>query len=163
MQRRRAGIAGLPNRAMPGRRPSSAACTIKSWGVPLDDAQANKWYRKAAEPGNALGQVGLGLRYEMGLGVNKDYAEAARWFRKVAEQGDDNAQSQLGYLYEAGHGVPQDYVLAHMWLNLAAASGSGWSQKMSSDARDRLATKMTPEQIAEAQRQAREWKPKSAK
>ena len=49
----------------------------------------------------------------------------------------------------------QDYVLAHMWYNLAAAQDAGVAAKN----RDRVAAKMTPAQIAEAQRLAREWKP----
>jgi hypothetical protein len=52
--------------------------------------------------------------------------------------------------------VPQDYVTAHMWFNLAAASGD----KTGAEGRDMAAAKMTPAQIAEAQKLAREWKPK---
>jgi len=52
--------------------------------------------------------------------------------------------------------VPQDFTLAHMWLNLAAAQGDSDAQKR----RDELTEKMTPAQIADAQRLAREWKPK---
>jgi uncharacterized protein len=55
-----------------------------------------------------------------------------------------------------GNGVLQDYVLAHMWLNLAAAQGDKDAAKQ----RDELAAKMTPDQIAEAQRLARKWEPK---
>jgi len=40
-----------------------------------------------------------------------------------------------------------------MWFNLAAVQGYGKAQK----GRDTLASKMTPDQIAEAQRMAREW------
>ncbi len=65
------------------------------------------------------------------------------------------AQTSLGYLYERGEGVPQDYALASMWLNLATAQG----QPVAKTEMDRLAAKMTPNQIAEAQRLAREWKP----
>jgi hypothetical protein len=49
-----------------------------------------------------------------------------------------------------------DYVLAHVWFNLAAASGN----KDASENRDIAAARMSPAQIAEAQRLAREWKPK---
>ncbi len=47
----------------------------------------------------------------------------------------------------------RDIVLAYMWFNLAAAQGNKNSQK----ARDKAAKQMTPDQIAEAQRMAREW------
>jgi uncharacterized protein len=59
-------------------------------------------------------------------------------------------------MYAIGKGVPQDYVIAHMWLNLAAVDGD----KDAAEGRDTLAAKMTPAQIAEAQKLAREWKPK---
>jgi TPR repeat protein len=62
-------------------------------------------------------------------------------------------------MYEWGYGVPQDYAQAHMWFNLAGASGDADAIKK----RDTIARKMTPDQIAEAQRLAREWKPTSAK
>ena len=61
----------------------------------------------------------------------------------------------LGVMYESGLGVPPDNLLASIWLNLAAAQGDGDAAKL----RDSLARFMTPDQIAEAQRMARDWKP----
>jgi TPR repeat protein len=127
----------------------------KGQGVPHDDGEAVKWYRKAADQGHAGAQNNLGGMYEQGRGVTQDYAEALKWYRKAAEQGDAVAQTNLGHMYDDGRGVMRDYVLAHMWFNLAAAQGF----KDAFSARDKLAAKMTPAQIAEAQRLAREWKP----
>ena len=62
-------------------------------------------------------------------------------------------------MYANGHGVPQDYVTAHMWLNLAGAQG----REAYRETRDALAELMTPEQRAEAQRRAREWRPHSGR
>ena len=64
-------------------------------------------------------------------------------------------------MYEHGQGVPQDYVSAHMWLNLAAApqATDSAARDQAAKERDMLAAKMTPAQIAEAQRIASEWKP----
>ena len=59
-------------------------------------------------------------------------------------------------MYAFGLGVPQDYVAAHMWFDLAAAKRNRDAQRE----RDKIAAQMTPEQIAEAQKLAREWKPK---
>lgn len=125
-------------------------------GVPLDRAEAAKWYRMAAEQGFVKAQHTLGVLYNLGHNVPRDRAEAAKWFRKAAEQGHAEAQYSLGLMYSTG-GVPQDYVQAYMWLNLAAAQGIKPAQEF----RDILAKLMTPSQIAEAQRQAREWRPKS--
>jgi len=63
----------------------------------------------------------------------------------------------LGAMYAAGNGVPQDYVQAHKWRNLAAAHSTGDLLTMTTKARDAIAAMMTPAQIAEAQKLAREW------
>jgi TPR repeat protein len=72
------------------------------------------------------------------------------------DQGKVEAQFLLGKMYAQGHGVPQDYVQAYMWFNLAAAHDSD-EVKVATEARDEVAAKMTPDQIAEAQRMARGW------
>jgi TPR repeat protein len=60
------------------------------------DAEAVRWYRKAAEQGNAAGQTNLGWMYAEGRGgLAKDDGEAVRWYRKAAEQGDPEARSKL--------------------------------------------------------------------
>jgi TPR repeat protein len=98
--------------------------------------------------------------YANGEGVPKNYAEGMRWVRRAADQGFVNAQMTLSYRYENGiQGVPKDYVLAYMWANLAAAQGIMLGEH-AGEARDRIARLMTPEQTAEAQRLARDWKPK---
>ncbi len=67
----------------------------------------------------------------------------------------------LGLLFMKGEGVPQDYIQAHMWFNLSASRASGDDRKLYADSRDGVATKMTAAQVGEAQRLAREWKPKT--
>jgi uncharacterized protein len=87
------------------------------------------------------------------------YAQAARGYREAADLGNADAQALLGLMYELGQGVPQDYVKAHMWLDLAASHGAAVLQNSRALVRDRVATRMTPQQIAKAQRLAQEWKP----
>ncbi len=118
---------------------------------------ALKEWRPLAEQGIARAQSNLGSMDEYGEGVPQDDEAAARWYRLAADQGYAIAQSNLGLMYEYGEGVPQDDVQARMWLNLAAAQG----HEKARQARDRLAEKMTPAQLADALRLAREWKPKS--
>jgi TPR repeat protein len=106
--------------------------------------------------------------YADGLGVTQDYVEAVTWLRRAAEKRLAAAQYNLGNMYLLGHGVPQDYVQAHMWLNLAAIQ-SGLSDnsnngdravaKNAAEQLDKVGASMTPAQIAEAQRSAREWRP----
>jgi hypothetical protein len=126
-------------------------------GIPQDYAEAVRWYRLAAEQGLAGAQYNLRDMYDNGKGVPQDDAEAVRWYRLAAEQGDAGAQYSLGIMYDNGQGVPQDYVMAHMWANLAAAQGNVLASKNCGI----TASKMTSGQIAEAQRLAREWKPKA--
>ena len=64
-------------------------------------------------------------------------------------------------LRRGGLGAPQDYALAHMWFNLASSPATNAElRQMAVQNRDQVAAKMTPDQIAEAQRMASEWKPK---
>ncbi len=109
---------------------------------------------KAAEQGDANIQLQLGAMYLLGQGVPQDSAKALAWYRKAAEQGHANAQYDLGLIYSEDKRVPQDYVEAHMWFSLAAAQGV----RMATQFRKDVTRKMTPAQIAEAQRRAREWK-----
>ncbi len=122
-------------------------------GVDQNYREAISWYRRAAEQGNVGGQLELGAAYWEGVGVPQDHAEAARWLRRAAEQGDPGGQIGLGSAYWSGLGVPEDHVEAHMWFNLAGAQGNEGAV----EARDEVAEQLTREQLAEAQRRAREW------
>lgn len=124
-----------------------------------DYQKAAKWYRLAAEQGLAEAQYQLGYLFYNGNGVTQDYKKAAIWWQRAAEQGLLNAQYNLATLYSLGHGVTKDYVRAHMWANLAAIQGAkNQAGVTAADKRDSIAKKMSSEQIAEAQRLAREWK-----
>ena len=127
----------------------------KGRGVPQDDVLARQWYEKAAAQGQAKAQYNLGTLYLNGEGVPKDYHQAFRWFRLAADQGEALAQTKIAIMYDDGQGVPKDFVQAHKWYNLAAVNGD----KPAAELRDSLAKQMTPAQIAEAQKLAREWKP----
>jgi TPR repeat protein len=84
----------------------------------------------------------------------RDYATAVRIIRPLAEQGDARAQYTLGVFYDNGLGVPQDRVTSYMWFDLSAAQGKEGAAAF----RDLIARRMTPAQIAEAQKLARERK-----
>lgn len=124
----------------------------KGQGVRQNDALAARWYKSAAEQGYSVAQYALAQRYQSGQGVRQDYAEAARWYRFAAEQGHTDAQIHLAVLYASGDGVPFNLVYAHMWMSIAASLGDrrirGWI--------DDFAELMTPEEIATAERLARE-------
>lgn len=118
-------------------------------------------YRKAAEQGSAYAQLFVGTMYYEGSGVPRDFEEAAKWFRKAAEQGYPIALNNLAGMYAKGDGVPKDYVLAHMYINLAIVNILPSSRGAAVNMRSYLELQMAPEQLKEAQRLAREWKPKN--
>jgi uncharacterized protein len=120
---------------------------------------------KAAKKGDATAQFSLGvMNYPIGdssFDESKgNLHEALIWYRRAAEHGDVDSQVSLGMAYEGGIGVPQDYIEAHKWYNLAAPRSKYADIRTDIiKRRDALALKMTPAQIAEAQKLAREWKP----
>ena len=123
-------------------------------GVERDQTLALHWMEKAANQGFVEAQVGLALLYNEGAeGVPTDATKAVPWFLKAAERGHLQSRYSLGYAYSQGRGVAQDFIEAHKWFNLAAAANIPDAVK----ARDIVANMMTREQIAEAQRLAREW------
>ena len=67
-------------------------------GVEQNDAEAVKWYRKAAKQGNADAQFNLGWMYQDGRGVEQNDAEAMKWYRKAAELGNVWAMPPSGML-----------------------------------------------------------------
>ena len=85
----------------------------------------------------------------------RDYSKVLSLLMSHVTDGNGIAQHMLGDMYEKGEGVPQDYVRAHMWLNLAAAKGSPGAAV--ERATLEFTGRMTPAQIAEAQKLAREW------
>jgi TPR repeat protein len=133
-------------------------CYAKGDGVGENAVLAADWYRKAAAQGlpDAIGE--LGNCYLEGNGVPTDIPEGVKWTQKAAELGFAPAQNTLGLCYSKGRGVPKDFVEAYKWFNLAAAKGGD----LANDAKINLAMAeraLTPEQIADGQRLAREFKP----
>jgi hypothetical protein len=139
----------------PSAQVNLATMYYEGQGVPQDYVEAARRFRLAAELGDPKAQFNLGVMYDQRIGGLEQSAEAMRWFLLAAEQGYADAQFNLGVMYGKGQSVSQNYVLAHMWLELAAASGDSEALK----SRDAIGSMMTPEQMAEAQRLAQEFRP----
>ena len=122
----------------------------------LDNVEAVKWWRMAADQGEPRAQNFLGWMYLKCLGVRCDSREAAGWYRKAAEQGLAAAQCNLGYLFEHGQGVPLDYTEALTWYELAAAQGNSAAR----DAMKSLAAIMTRKQLEESESRVSAWQQK---
>lgn len=124
-----------------------------SEGVPKNYKESMKWFRLAAEQGDADAQNTLGGMYERGNGVQKDFKEAAKWYRLAAAQGKVLAQYSLGLMYREGKGVAENSVLAYMWADVAASyDGDKIMQALYIITRDNIAKRMTAHQKAEAQK-----------
>ena len=87
------------------------------------DVEAVRWYRKAADQGDADAQGKLGVTYQQGRGVAQSDVEAVRWWQKAADQGNAGAQAMVGMNLLDGRGVPKDLAKSHKYLSLAAANG----------------------------------------
>lgn len=131
-------------------------------GVSRDYTEATRWYHRAAGHDNAMAESTLGDIYYYGRGVPQDYIAAAQWWQRAAAQGVAVAQLNLGVMYANGDGVPQDYVKSHLYSNLAAAHlPPGQDRDIAVKNREIVAKLMSPAQIAEAQRLASNWRPKT--
>ena len=129
-------------------------------GVPLDDAEAVKWYSRAAERGHAEARFGLGVMYTEGKGVARDYAKAVLLYRLSASQGFARAMNNMGVMYEYGLGAPRDLGKSYAWYDLAAARfGPSAERQQSLRNRDSVAAQLSPQQLARAEKLARELRP----
>ena len=128
-----------------------------------DMATAVRLWKAWAARGNAEARTLLGAMYWSGEGVPRDHKEAARLYLLAAEQGYARAQNNIGFMYGFGEGIPpRDDVQAYKWIALAIRNYTSRNQ----DRRDQaikdqatLAARMTPAQIAEAEKRVRAWKP----
>jgi predicted aspartyl protease len=117
-------------------------------GVPRNDDEAVKWFRIGAQQGMPRAQAWLGMMYANGRGVSQDYHEAIRLYLLAARRGDSLAQTNLGEAYAKGWGVQEDDIASYMWLSVAN------TYQANSILIPYVAGKMSPEQIALAQKMA---------
>jgi len=94
-------------------------------------------------------------------GEQPEIVEAIDWFRLKANSGEPGAQYALEIVYADGRCVPQDNIEAYKWLSLAAAALSPPPGAHVDSQLSLIASQMTPEQLAEAERLVNRWKPAS--
>ena len=127
-----------------------------------DMATAVRLWKLWADKGNAEARTLLGAMYWSGEGVPRDHKEAARLYLLAANQGYARAQNNIGFMLGFEGNPPHDDVEAYKWISLAIAGYTAKNQDRLDQAKLDLATlakRMTPSQIAEAERRARAWKP----
>jgi len=121
--------------------------------VPMDDAQALKWFGLAAGQGHGDAQYKLGVMHANGWGVPMSEAEAMKWYKLAAENGVMPAQVSLGTMYQNGFTVEQDKIEALKWFTVAVKLGD-------EDARvhqEYLAERMPAEELAKADAKVNAW------
>ena len=89
--------------------------------------------------------------HQNGRGTPQDFNQSVMWYTKAANKGYSSAQLNLGLIHAIGTGVPQSNKQAYVWLSLAAVNGEDKTR----EARDVIASKLTSQQLAEAQQEAK--------
>ncbi|MBN4079800.1 sel1 repeat family protein [bacterium AH-315-C08] len=118
-----------------------------------DYGKALEKLRPLASQGHAAAQYNLGVMHEWGNGVPQDNVKAMKWYRLSAKQSHRDAQNNLGAMYSKGEGVAQNFVEALKWFVVSADNGSEGGRKNI----DIVEKRMTPGQISQARKLAREW------
>ena len=125
------------------------------YGVEKNNVLAMNWFLKSAEQNEVRAQGILGNMYLQGQGAPQNYRLSAKWFRLAANQGDALAMYALGLIYENGLGFERNLMSSHFFYSLANTAG----HKSDLAAMLRVGAKLSPSEINEAQRLAKEWKP----
>src|SRR5439155_19387878 len=118
-------------------------------------AEAQKWYRKAADNGVASAAFNLGVMYDLGQGVPKDYNQAVQWYRKAADAGYAPALANLGILYYNAQGVKRDLTQSYAWFAPAEKLGDPRADELIGA----TTNKMTPSQKKKAEALVGQWQP----
>lgn len=121
-------------------------------GDPADLRTAHRFLLNSSAQGHPEAQSELGTSYLNGRGVVQDFPLAADWFKKAAENGVPKAMYELGKMAMAGWGMEQSLPEAYVWLNLASARGDTRAR----DTRRQLLSRLSNEELKEAQRRSRE-------
>lgn len=124
-------------------------------GVAVDDEQAAKWYGRAAARGLGDALYRLALLYDAGRGVEQDATKAAVLLERASARSNAQARTALGRKYYNGDGVPMDPVVAYMYLTL----GAGLGDNSGAVIMNQIELELTPTQLDEARRLARNWRP----
>jgi TPR repeat protein len=119
---------------------------------------------QAAEGGDARSQYNLGILYGNGLddngyAVEVNRPQTVKWLLAAAEQGFSRAQVDLAEVYAEGPDMSGSHTTACGWFLVAAKGLRGIYRHRARTGYERVAAHLTPGQVAEARRFARDWAP----
>ena len=153
------------------------------WADDKEKKVAFKWYFKAAKACHLASQMKVAEYLLDDDFIFNDKAKGMEWLWLIAAIGYEHgkksliyriatdvyaaARYKLGRAYELGDWVAKDYVKAYWAYNLTTSLSTDLTRDRSSKtlrelakiSRDQLEKKMTPDQIAEAQKLTTDWKP----
>ncbi len=132
-------------------------CYVHGRGLAPSGAEAIKWFRKAVNQGSMAAEYQIGKCYLEGTGFPTDIEQGVKWIRHAAERGYAPAQTALAECYEKGTGVQTDRLQAYKWFTLAAARDDAHAIDIRVSVA-KMEALLSKEQIADAQRQARDFK-----
>ncbi len=130
-------------------------------GTPVSYKDAAEWYRKAADAGKIDAVFTMGVIYEGGIGQPRSITEAFKWYKKSADRGFYAGIIKVANMYGKGQGIAKDNAQAYLWFSIAELR----APKDSNDrfelpiVKDKLGALLTKEQVADADRKAKAWKP----
>jgi TonB family protein len=134
---------------------------IRKLGYGLDESAistiAHKWRFRAGTYSGSPADVQIKIEVSFMIFPGWDDTLVTYNFSKAqAERGDVAAQMQLGMLHMEGKGTKRNFIEAYKWFDIAAANGASGAAEQ----RDSLAQRMTPSQVAKAQKRSAAFKPK---
>lgn len=153
---RKAAEAGLPEAQY-----ELGMCCLSGRGTKESGLEALDWFHKAADQNFPVADYQIGMCYFEGRGAAKDIEEGIRWIQSAAEKGVPLAQSKFGMCFEKGEGVAKDKVQAYKWYALAASRDDQRALEIKVTLA-KLEAELTKDQVALAQKLAREFKPGQA-
>jgi uncharacterized membrane protein YhaH (DUF805 family) len=96
-------------------------------GFRADDAEAAKWFERAAKQSHVQAQYDLAVLHFYGLGVPEDHEQARRWLESAVQQDYVPAMTLLGLLHEQAE--PRSATSFELWQK-AAAAGDPWAESL---------------------------------
>ncbi|MEM6478561.1 MAG: tetratricopeptide repeat protein [Pseudomonadota bacterium] len=132
-----------------------ALVLIDGQGVEPDAERAIEYAMQASELGNIGAKNLLAQSYITGEGVEPDDVKAVQFFQQTAAAGNPVGLFSLGQAYAMGIGLDRDLIKAHAFFNLAAAR----NHPEALQARQVVEAQLERDQVTEAQRFARAWRP----
>ncbi|MGM0423071.1 MAG: tetratricopeptide repeat protein [Pseudomonadota bacterium] len=133
-------------------------------GVEASPEKALAHYKQALVNNNSNAMLNIATMYAEGLAVDKNFETAFDWYTKSAEHGNPAAQFLLGSVHIKGHpelpNLKGDMVTAYMWFRIAAKQKElPEIGEVADEFSKRLVQQLSPDQIMEAEKRAKAWKP----